>query len=49
MTTQPAFSPAQHELQLPGQTAITIGGSSGIGPETARRGLAPGSAGPGEA
>jgi len=35
MTTRPAISPAQHEPELPGQTVITIGGSSGIGPETA--------------
>jgi hypothetical protein len=37
MTTRPAISPAQHEPELPGQTVITIGRSSGIGPETAWR------------
>ena len=37
MTTRPAISPAQHEPELPGQTVIMIGGSSGIGLETARR------------
>jgi len=37
MTTRPAISPVQHEPELPGQTVIMIGGSSGIGLETARR------------
>jgi hypothetical protein len=37
MTTRPVISPAQHEPVLPGQTVIMIGGSSGIGLETARR------------
>jgi NAD(P)-dependent dehydrogenase (short-subunit alcohol dehydrogenase family) len=35
MTT--AVSPTQREPELSGQTAVVIGGSSGIGLETARR------------
>ena len=42
MTTRPAISPARREPELPGQTVITMGGSSGIGPETARRARAEG-------
>jgi hypothetical protein len=36
MTTPPAISP-HHELELPGQTVIVIGGSAGIGLELSRR------------
>ena len=36
MTTT-AFSPTQRQLELGGQTVVVIGGSSGIGLETARR------------
>ncbi len=42
MTTPPAISPTQHEPELPGQTVIVIGGSSGIGLGTARRARAEG-------
>ena len=42
MTTRPAISSARHEPELPGQTAIMIGGSSGIGLQTARRARAEG-------
>jgi len=42
MTTAPALSPAQRASQLPGQTVVVIGGSSGIGLETARRARAEG-------
>jgi NAD(P)-dependent dehydrogenase (short-subunit alcohol dehydrogenase family) len=37
MTTATAASPTQREPELPGQTVAVIGGSSGIGLETARR------------
>ena len=37
MTTTPAASAIKREPQLPGQTVVVIGGSSGIGLETARR------------
>jgi NAD(P)-dependent dehydrogenase (short-subunit alcohol dehydrogenase family) len=36
MTSTTAPVPAQHELQLLGQTVVVIGGSAGIGLETAR-------------
>src|SRR6478672_542044 len=36
MVSSPAFSPAQREQSLLGQTVVVIGGSSGIGLETAR-------------
>jgi NAD(P)-dependent dehydrogenase (short-subunit alcohol dehydrogenase family) len=42
MTTATAVSPAQREPELPGQTVVLIGGSSGIGLETARRARAEG-------
>ena len=42
MTTAPAVSPARREPGLPGQTVVVIGGSSGIGLETARRARAEG-------
>jgi short-subunit dehydrogenase len=32
----PTLSPAQHERDLLGQTVVVIGGSAGIGFETAR-------------
>ncbi len=35
MTTAAAVSPAQREPGLPGQTVVVIGGSAGIGLETA--------------
>jgi NAD(P)-dependent dehydrogenase (short-subunit alcohol dehydrogenase family) len=37
MTSAPTPHPAQHEPGLPGQTVIVIGGSAGIGYETAKR------------
>src|SRR3954454_19859414 len=37
MTTGTTAAPVQHEPELPGQTVVVIGGSSGIGLETARR------------
>jgi NAD(P)-dependent dehydrogenase (short-subunit alcohol dehydrogenase family) len=37
MTTAPATSVTQREPGLPGQTVVVIGGSSGIGLETARK------------
>jgi NAD(P)-dependent dehydrogenase (short-subunit alcohol dehydrogenase family) len=37
MTTTPAVSGIKQEPELPGQTVVVIGGSSGIGLETARR------------
>ena len=37
MTTPPAVCATKREPQLPGQTVVVIGGSSGIGLETARR------------
>jgi NAD(P)-dependent dehydrogenase (short-subunit alcohol dehydrogenase family) len=37
MTTKSAMAPARHEPALVGQTVVVIGGSSGIGLETARR------------
>ena len=42
MTTTPAASAIKREPQLPGQTVVVIGGSSGIGLETARRARAEG-------
>ena len=42
MTTATAVSPTQREPELAGQTVILIGGSSGIGLETARRARAEG-------
>ena len=42
MTTANTISPTLHEPQLLGQTVIVIGGSSGIGLETARRARAEG-------
>ena len=37
MTTAPTGHPTQREPQLLGQTVVVIGGSAGIGLETARR------------
>ena len=42
MTTSPAALAARREPELPGQTVVVIGGSSGIGLETARRARAEG-------
>src|SRR6478672_4481554 len=42
MVSSPAFSPAQREQSLLGQTLVVIGGSAGIGFETARRARAEG-------
>jgi NAD(P)-dependent dehydrogenase (short-subunit alcohol dehydrogenase family) len=42
MTTAPAVAPTQREPQLVGQTVVLIGGSAGIGLETARRARAEG-------
>jgi len=42
MTTSPAAPAARREPELPGQTVVVIGGSSGIGLETARRARAEG-------
>jgi NAD(P)-dependent dehydrogenase (short-subunit alcohol dehydrogenase family) len=42
MTTANTISPTLRELQLLGQTVVVIGGSSGIGLETARRARAEG-------
>jgi NAD(P)-dependent dehydrogenase (short-subunit alcohol dehydrogenase family) len=42
MTTATAVSPAQRQPELSGQTVVVIGGSSGIGLETARRARAEG-------
>ena len=42
MTTASAVSPAQREPELAGQTVVVIGGSAGIGLETARRARAEG-------
>ncbi len=42
MTTTTTSVPAQHEPQLVGQTVVLIGGSAGIGLETARRAQAEG-------
>jgi NAD(P)-dependent dehydrogenase (short-subunit alcohol dehydrogenase family) len=42
MTTAPTQDPAQRAPQLPGQTVVVIGGSAGIGLETARRARAEG-------
>jgi NAD(P)-dependent dehydrogenase (short-subunit alcohol dehydrogenase family) len=42
MTTATAVSPTQREPELAGQTVVVIGGSSGIGLETARRARAEG-------
>jgi NAD(P)-dependent dehydrogenase (short-subunit alcohol dehydrogenase family) len=42
VTSSPAASAAQREPQLLGQTAVVIGGSAGIGLETARRARAEG-------
>ncbi len=42
MTTATAVSPTQREPELAGQTVVLIGGSSGIGLETARRARAEG-------
>ena len=42
MTTTSAVSDIKHEPELPGQTVVVIGGSSGIGLETARRARAEG-------
>jgi short-subunit dehydrogenase len=36
MVTSPTLSPAQREQELLGQTVVVIGGSAGIGLETAR-------------
>ena len=37
MTATSAIAPAGHAPELPGQTVVVIGGSAGIGLETARR------------
>ena len=37
MTSTPTSVPAQREPELAGQTVVVIGGSSGIGLDTARR------------
>lgn len=42
MTTTPAVSAIKREPELLGQTVVVIGGSSGIGLETARRARAEG-------
>ena len=42
MTTTPAVPAVKHGPELPGQTVVVIGGSSGIGLETARRARAKG-------
>jgi NAD(P)-dependent dehydrogenase (short-subunit alcohol dehydrogenase family) len=42
MTTATTISPTLREPQLPGQTVVVIGGSAGIGLETARRARAEG-------
>jgi NAD(P)-dependent dehydrogenase (short-subunit alcohol dehydrogenase family) len=42
VTTTPAVSASQREPELPGQTVVVIGGSAGIGFETARRARAEG-------
>jgi NAD(P)-dependent dehydrogenase (short-subunit alcohol dehydrogenase family) len=42
MTTGNAVAPGQREPELPGQTVVVIGGSAGIGLETARRARAEG-------
>jgi threonine dehydrogenase-like Zn-dependent dehydrogenase len=42
MTTAPAVPAIQREPGLPGQTVVVIGGSAGIGLETARRARAEG-------
>jgi NAD(P)-dependent dehydrogenase (short-subunit alcohol dehydrogenase family) len=42
MTSATTAVPARHEPELAGQTVILIGGSAGIGFETARRARAEG-------
>jgi NAD(P)-dependent dehydrogenase (short-subunit alcohol dehydrogenase family) len=42
MTTAPAVGPIQRQPELLGQTVVVIGGSAGIGLETARRARAEG-------
>jgi NAD(P)-dependent dehydrogenase (short-subunit alcohol dehydrogenase family) len=42
MSTETSASPTQREPELVGQTVVVIGGSAGIGLETARRALAEG-------
>jgi NAD(P)-dependent dehydrogenase (short-subunit alcohol dehydrogenase family) len=42
MTTSPAVSATRREPELPGQTVVVVGGSAGIGLETARRARAEG-------
>jgi NAD(P)-dependent dehydrogenase (short-subunit alcohol dehydrogenase family) len=42
MSTAATASPIQHEPELPGQIVVVIGGSAGIGLETARRARAEG-------
>ena len=37
MTAESTIAPARHEPALLGQTVVVIGGSAGIGLETARR------------
>jgi NAD(P)-dependent dehydrogenase (short-subunit alcohol dehydrogenase family) len=44
MSTAPGVSPRQREPELSGQTVVLIGGSAGIGLETARRARAEGAA-----
>ena len=42
MTTAPVVSGTAREPELPGQTVVVIGGSAGIGLETARQARAEG-------
>ena len=42
MTTTPSTAVTRREPELPGQTVVIIGGSAGIGLETARRARAEG-------
>jgi NADP-dependent 3-hydroxy acid dehydrogenase YdfG len=42
MSTAPTVTPARREPELLGQTVVVIGGSAGIGLETARRARAEG-------
>ena len=44
MTTAPHTAFTRREPELPGQTVVVIGGSAGIGLETARRARAEGAA-----
>jgi NAD(P)-dependent dehydrogenase (short-subunit alcohol dehydrogenase family) len=44
MTTECTIAPARHRTELFGQTVVVIGGSSGIGLETARQARSEGAA-----